>query len=162
MVDNLYLICKRHYHWTAFDCIQLFHMKRITWPRSLWIYNFKGSECLIPQSVFPCLEMITQSSEQVSECSLATFSNLYAFHQKTKNPLGFLIVWAEQGDEISLQYAGTYALKGDLVRWEMSRHQIVLLRFHILEKAMLIVTYNWQVRETNSIWSNQRWHQCYV
>jgi hypothetical protein len=32
------------------------------------------------------------------------------------NPLGSLLVWAEQGDEVSLQYAGTYALKGDLVR----------------------------------------------
>ncbi|XP_060674208.1 phosphoinositide phosphatase SAC8 isoform X1 [Ziziphus jujuba] len=29
----------------------------------------------------------------------------------------FRTVWAEQGDEISLQYAGTYALKGDLVRY---------------------------------------------
>lgn len=26
------------------------------------------------------------------------------------------LVWAEHGDEISLEYAGTYALKGDLVR----------------------------------------------
>ena len=26
------------------------------------------------------------------------------------------LVWAEQGDEISLEYAGTHALKGDLVR----------------------------------------------
>ncbi|CAN8254722.1 unnamed protein product [Cochlearia groenlandica] len=29
----------------------------------------------------------------------------------------FKTIWAEQGDEISLQYAGTYALKGDLVRY---------------------------------------------
>ncbi|CAH8308785.1 unnamed protein product [Eruca vesicaria subsp. sativa] len=29
----------------------------------------------------------------------------------------FRTMWAEQGDEISLQYAGTYALKGDLVRY---------------------------------------------
>ncbi|WZZ26681.1 hypothetical protein YC2023_010082 [Brassica napus] len=29
----------------------------------------------------------------------------------------FRTIWAEQGDEISLQYAGTYALKGDLVRY---------------------------------------------
>lgn len=28
----------------------------------------------------------------------------------------FLIVWVEQGDEISLEYAGTHALKRDLVR----------------------------------------------
>ena len=26
-------------------------------------------------------------------------------------------MWAEQGDEISLEYAGTHALKGDLVRY---------------------------------------------
>ncbi|KAL1199801.1 Phosphoinositide phosphatase SAC8 [Cardamine amara subsp. amara] len=29
----------------------------------------------------------------------------------------FKTIWAEHGDEISLQYAGTYALKGDLVRY---------------------------------------------
>ncbi|KAM2117545.1 hypothetical protein ACFX1R_011083 [Malus domestica] len=29
----------------------------------------------------------------------------------------FRALWAEQGDEISLEYAGTYALKGDLVRY---------------------------------------------
>ncbi|XP_020882616.1 phosphoinositide phosphatase SAC8 isoform X1 [Arabidopsis lyrata subsp. lyrata] len=29
----------------------------------------------------------------------------------------FRTIWAEQGDEVSLQYAGTYALKGDLVRY---------------------------------------------
>ncbi|XP_021906247.1 phosphoinositide phosphatase SAC8 [Carica papaya] len=29
----------------------------------------------------------------------------------------FRTLWAEQGDEISLQYAGTHALKGDLVRY---------------------------------------------
>ncbi|ESQ45330.1 hypothetical protein EUTSA_v10010245mg [Eutrema salsugineum] len=29
----------------------------------------------------------------------------------------FKTIWAEQGDAISLQYAGTYALKGDLVRY---------------------------------------------
>ncbi|QCE11941.1 inositol-1 [Vigna unguiculata] len=29
----------------------------------------------------------------------------------------FRILWAEQGDEISLEYAGTHALKGDLVRY---------------------------------------------
>lgn len=28
-------------------------------------------------------------------------------------------MWAEQGDEISLEYAGTNALKGDLVRYEI-------------------------------------------
>lgn len=27
-----------------------------------------------------------------------------------------LSVWAEQGDDISVEYAGTHALKGDLVR----------------------------------------------
>ncbi|KAK7294712.1 hypothetical protein RJT34_17605 [Clitoria ternatea] len=29
----------------------------------------------------------------------------------------FRILWAEQGDEISVEYAGTHALKGDLVRY---------------------------------------------
>ncbi|KAK9135760.1 hypothetical protein Syun_015090 [Stephania yunnanensis] len=29
-----------------------------------------------------------------------------------------IIVWAEQRDEISLEYSGTSALKGDLIRYE--------------------------------------------
>ncbi|KAL5550482.1 hypothetical protein UlMin_000658, partial [Ulmus minor] len=29
----------------------------------------------------------------------------------------FRTLWAQQGDEISLEYAGTHALKGDLVRY---------------------------------------------
>ncbi|KAM1198468.1 hypothetical protein ACFX2H_009814 [Malus domestica] len=33
----------------------------------------------------------------------------------------FRALWAEQGDEISLEYAGTYALKGDLVRMAFGR-----------------------------------------
>lgn len=28
-----------------------------------------------------------------------------------------LAVWVEHGDELSLEYAGSYALKGDLVRY---------------------------------------------
>lgn len=32
------------------------------------------------------------------------------------NHFSLTLVWAEQGDEISLGYAGTHALKGDLVR----------------------------------------------
>lgn len=32
------------------------------------------------------------------------------------NNFSLTLVWAEQGDEISLGYAGTHALKGDLVR----------------------------------------------
>lgn len=28
-----------------------------------------------------------------------------------------LVVWVEHGDELSLEYAGSYALKGDLVRY---------------------------------------------
>lgn len=42
-----------------------------------------------------------------SEC-ISMFAEEYA---------KFRAMWAEQGDEISLEYAGTYALKGDLVRY---------------------------------------------
>lgn len=37
----------------------------------------------------------------------------FQFHSKL---LFADLVWAKQGDEISLEYAGTNALKGDLVR----------------------------------------------
>jgi len=48
---------------------------------------------------------------QISSCilckSLPRLFDLYILY----------LVWAEQGDEISLEYAGTHALKGDLVRY---------------------------------------------
>jgi len=33
---------------------------------------------------------------------------------------GDIVVWVNQGDEISLEYTGTHALKRDLVRYVMS------------------------------------------
>ena len=30
---------------------------------------------------------------------------------------GFFLVWADHGDDISIQYSGTGALKGDFVRY---------------------------------------------
>lgn len=42
-----------------------------------------------------------------SEC-ISMYSDIYE---------KFKILWAEHGDEISLEYAGTHALKGDLVRY---------------------------------------------
>nr|XP_027186218.1 phosphoinositide phosphatase SAC8 isoform X3 [Cicer arietinum] len=41
----------------------------------------------------------------------------------------FRILWAEQGDEISLEYAGTNALKGDLVRYEFFGNESCVCMF---------------------------------
>lgn len=38
-------------------------------------------------------------------------------------------MWAEQGDEISLEYAGTNALKGDLVRYEFFGNESCVCMF---------------------------------
>lgn len=38
-------------------------------------------------------------------------------------------MWAEQGDEISLEYAGTNALKGDLVRYEIFYNESSVFMF---------------------------------
>ncbi|KAM1198456.1 hypothetical protein ACFX2G_010007 [Malus domestica] len=45
---------------------------------------------------------------------LDSFENISMFAEDYQT---FRALWAEQGDEISLEYAGTYALKGDLVRY---------------------------------------------
>ncbi|GMN40355.1 hypothetical protein TIFTF001_009565 [Ficus carica] len=62
-----------------------------------------------------------------SEC-ISMFAEEYA---------KFRAMWAEQGDEISLEYAGTYALKGDLVRqdavhlFQMDAMDLISGRYHI-------------------------------
>ncbi|KAM2894702.1 hypothetical protein FF1_009908 [Malus domestica] len=45
---------------------------------------------------------------------LDSFENISMFAEDYQT---FRALWAEQGDEVSLEYAGTYALTGDLVRY---------------------------------------------
>ncbi|KAM1991117.1 hypothetical protein FF1_032960 [Malus domestica] len=76
----------------------------------------------------------------------------------------FRALWAEQGDEISLEYAGTYALKGDLVRYgkqtfggiikdgmsALSRYYLNNFQDGIRQDAMDLVSGHYTVRRDTS------------
>ncbi|KAM1597821.1 hypothetical protein EV1_032593 [Malus domestica] len=76
----------------------------------------------------------------------------------------FRALWAEQGDEISLEYAGTYALKGDLVRYgkqtfggiikdgmsALSRYYLNNFQDGIRQDAMDLVSGRYTVRRDTS------------
>lgn len=65
----------------------------------------------------------------------------------------FYLVWADQGDEISLEYAGTHALKGDLVRYEIfGPESPILLCF----PSVILVRFGnmVQIWETNNKWND--------
>ncbi|XP_047178432.1 phosphoinositide phosphatase SAC8 isoform X2 [Vigna umbellata] len=52
---------------------------------------------------------------QLQRIGVLTYSECISMFEEEYGK--FRILWAEQGDEISLEYAGTHALKGDLVRY---------------------------------------------
>ncbi|CAN6581492.1 unnamed protein product [Malus baccata var. baccata] len=76
----------------------------------------------------------------------------------------FRALWAEQGDEISLEYAGTYALKGDLVRYgkqtfggiikdgmsALSRYYLNNFQDGIRQDAMDLISGRYTVRRDTS------------
>ncbi|XP_068317765.1 phosphoinositide phosphatase SAC8-like [Pyrus communis] len=76
----------------------------------------------------------------------------------------FRALWAEQGDEISLEYAGTYALKGDLVRYgkqtfggiikdgmsALSRYYLNNFQDGIRQDAMDLISGHYTVRRDTS------------
>ncbi|BFG36434.1 hypothetical protein CerSpe_227080 [Prunus speciosa] len=76
----------------------------------------------------------------------------------------FRALWAEQGDEISLEYAGTYALKGDLVRYgkqtfggilkdgmsALSRYYLNNFHDGIRQDAMDLISGRYTVRRDSS------------
>jgi len=61
-------------------------------------------------------------------------------------------VWAEQGDEISLEYAGTNALKGDLVRYEKFYNESSVFMF----PSVILMNFGFmmQIRKKDTIWIN--------
>lgn len=65
-------------------------------------------------SAFLCSVRIMESSEHV--CNFYLIAAIFHADLLCPHNCFSSSVWAEQGDEISLEYAGTYALKGDLVR----------------------------------------------
>ncbi|KAK8563903.1 hypothetical protein V6N13_005875 [Hibiscus sabdariffa] len=58
-----------------------------------------------------------QKSLNIQLQRLGAFASNEYISMFPEDYLKFRTLWAEQGDEISLEYAGTHALKGDLVRY---------------------------------------------
>ncbi|XWS67253.1 hypothetical protein CRYUN_Cryun05aG0271600 [Craigia yunnanensis] len=60
---------------------------------------------------------LAQKSLNIQLQRLAVFTSTECISMFAEDYAKFRTMWAEQGDEISLEYAGTHALKGDLVRY---------------------------------------------
>ncbi|OMO97585.1 hypothetical protein COLO4_14511 [Corchorus olitorius] len=60
---------------------------------------------------------LAQKSLDIQLRRIGVFSSTESISMFTEDYGKFRTLWAEQGDEISLEYAGTHALKGDLVRY---------------------------------------------
>ncbi|XVE76569.1 hypothetical protein DITRI_Ditri12bG0184000 [Diplodiscus trichospermus] len=58
-----------------------------------------------------------QKSLDIQLQRLGVFTSAECISMFAEDYAKFRTMWAEQGDEISLEYAGTHALKGDLVRY---------------------------------------------
>lgn len=72
-------------------------------------------DCLDRTNVTQCYlarESLNSQLQQIGAFSSSDCITLYADIDEA-----FKILWAEHGDEISLEYTGTLALKGDLVRY---------------------------------------------
>ncbi|GMJ03236.1 SAC domain-containing protein 8 [Hibiscus trionum] len=79
---------------------------------------------IIRSNCIDCLDRtnVTQSyfaqkSLNIQLQRLGVFASNEYISMFPEDYLKFRTLWAEQGDEISLEYAGTHALKGDLVRY---------------------------------------------
>ncbi|KAA3463761.1 phosphoinositide phosphatase SAC8-like isoform X1 [Gossypium australe] len=60
---------------------------------------------------------LAQKTLDIQLQRLGVFSSTEYISMFPEDYVKFRTLWAEQGDEISLEYAGTHALKGDLVRY---------------------------------------------
>ncbi|KAE8711654.1 Phosphoinositide phosphatase SAC8 [Hibiscus syriacus] len=74
---------------------------------------------IIRSNCIDCLDRtnVTQKSLNIQLQRLGVFTSNESISMFPEDYLKFRALWAEQGDEISLEYAGTHALKGDLVRY---------------------------------------------
>ncbi|XP_065852849.1 phosphoinositide phosphatase SAC8 isoform X2 [Euphorbia lathyris] len=72
-------------------------------------------DCLDRTNV--CQSYLAQKSLTEQLQRIGVLSSGECISTFTEENIKFRTLWAEQGDEISLEYAGTHALKGDLVRY---------------------------------------------
>ncbi|KAJ8898917.1 hypothetical protein K2173_008410 [Erythroxylum novogranatense] len=79
---------------------------------------------IIRSNCIDCLDRTNVTQSYLAEKSLTeqlqiigVLTSTECISMYNEDYVKFRTLWAEQGDEISLEYAGTYALKGDLVRY---------------------------------------------
>ncbi|XP_028760931.1 phosphoinositide phosphatase SAC8 isoform X2 [Neltuma alba] len=72
-------------------------------------------DCLDRTNVTQCYLAQKSLNQQLQRIGIFTPSDCISMFGEEF--VKFRTMWAEQGDEISLEYAGTHALKGDLVRY---------------------------------------------
>ncbi|CAK9323369.1 unnamed protein product [Citrullus colocynthis] len=72
-------------------------------------------DCLDRTNVTQCFLAQKSLTKQLQRIELLTSAECIT--KFNEDYTKFRTLWAEQGDEISLEYAGTHALKGDLVRY---------------------------------------------
>ncbi|XP_031738378.1 phosphoinositide phosphatase SAC8 isoform X2 [Cucumis sativus] len=72
-------------------------------------------DCLDRTNVTQCFLAQKSLTNQLQRIGLLTSAECITSFSEDYTK--FRTLWAEQGDEISLEYAGTHALKGDLVRY---------------------------------------------
>lgn len=79
---------------------------------------------VIRSNCIDCLDRTNVTQNYLAQKSLSLqlqrigiFSSTKCISMFSEEYGKFRTLWAEQGDEISLEYAGTHALKGDLVRY---------------------------------------------
>ncbi|KAF9665218.1 hypothetical protein SADUNF_Sadunf16G0099700 [Salix dunnii] len=72
-------------------------------------------DCLDRTNVTQCL--LGQKSLTMQLQRIGVLSSIECITMLREECRKFRTLWAEQGDEVSLEYAGTHALKGDLVRY---------------------------------------------
>ncbi|TQD79501.1 hypothetical protein C1H46_034965 [Malus baccata] len=72
---------------------------------------------IVRSNCIDCLDRtnVTQKSLDAQLLRTGVLDSFESISMFAEDYLTFRALWAEQGDEISLEYAGTYALKGDLV-----------------------------------------------
>ncbi|MBA0817556.1 hypothetical protein Gohar_025581 [Gossypium harknessii] len=100
---------------------------------------------------------LAQKTLDIQLQRLGVFTSTEYISMFPEDYVKFRTLWAEQGDEISLEYAGTHALKGDLVRytWDLKSMvckesvSISLLQFVNAFDALDLVSGRYTVSKSN-------------
>ncbi|KAG8500727.1 hypothetical protein CXB51_004132 [Gossypium anomalum] len=100
---------------------------------------------------------LAQKTLDIQLQRLGVFTSTEYISMFPEDYVKFRTLWAEQGDEISLEYAGTHALKGDLVRYKWDLKSMVCKESVSIS---LLPFVNAFIRQTDSSWIYKRWNEC--